>query len=275
MLKFIVIRLFHVNSNIFYCAMNRVLIVAGERQTGERYQQALGQEGFQTAVVWNPIQMIEFCRQHTPDFIVVDLDLAEMGLWSGLQALKVMEALNDVSFFGLASTANAQLFEKAKVAGFQAVYPTHDGSRAIVDALKGKMESESPSSDEEEIADVVSRDPSLNRLRELARDIVQTTVGLRPRVSEYGEDGPELFGYIEDSGVAIRKKLNTIVDFSLHDKVLRHDFRNMIGSVTGFAELILMEDGLSFESTEGLTRLRRNSKEFVDILDVQKAEANV
>ena len=34
--------------------MNRVLIVAGERQTGERYQQALGQEGFQTAVVWNP-----------------------------------------------------------------------------------------------------------------------------------------------------------------------------------------------------------------------------
>ncbi len=55
---------------------------------------------------------------------------------------------------------------------------------------------------------------------------------------------------------------------------LRHDFRNMIGSVTGFAELILMESGLSLESTEGLTRLRRNSKEFVDILDLQKAEAN-
>ena len=66
---------------------------------------------------------------------------------------------------------------------------------------------------------------------------------------------------------------NSVADFSLHDKELRHDFRNMIGSVTGFAELILMESGLSYESTQGLTRLRENSREFVDILDMQKAEA--
>ena len=53
--------------------MNRVLIVAGERQTGERFQQALGQSGYQTAVVWNPMQMVEFCRQHAPDFMVVEV----------------------------------------------------------------------------------------------------------------------------------------------------------------------------------------------------------
>ena len=34
-----------------------------------------------------------------------------------------------------------------------------------------------------------------------------------------------------------------------------------------------MEMGLSYESIEGLTRLRRDSKEFVEILDMQKAEA--
>ena len=76
--------------------MNRVLIVAGGRQTGERYQQALGQEGFQTAVVWNPIQMVEFCRQHTPDFMVVDLDLAELGLWSALQAVRGIGTLANI-----------------------------------------------------------------------------------------------------------------------------------------------------------------------------------
>lgn len=253
--------------------MNRVLIVAGERQTGERYQQALGLEGFQTAVVWNPIQMVEFCRQHTPDFMVVDLDLAELGLWSAVQAVRGIGTLANVPFLGLASTANQQLFEKARAAGFIAVYPTHDSSRQIIEALRREIERLSAPA-EAEIVDVVGRDPSLNRLRELARDIVQTAAGLRHRVGEYGEDGPELFSYIENSGMAIRKKLNGVVDFSLHDKELRHDFRNMIGSVTGFAELILMESGLSYESTEGLTRLRRNSKEFVDILDLQKAEAN-
>ena len=82
--------------------MNRGLIVAGERQTGERYQQALAQEGFQTAVVWNPIQMVEFCRQHTPDFMVVDLDLAELGLWSAIQAVRGIGTLANVPFFGLA-----------------------------------------------------------------------------------------------------------------------------------------------------------------------------
>jgi CheY-like chemotaxis protein len=253
--------------------MNKVLIVAGERQTGERYQQALGLEGFQTAVVWNPIQMVEFCRQHSPDFMVVDLDLAELGLWSAVQAVRGIGTLANVPFFGLASAANPQLFDKARTAGFLSVFPTHDSSRLVIEALRREIERVNAPA-EAEVVDVIGRDPSLNRLRELARDIVQTAASLRPRVVEYGEDGPELFGYIENSGIAIRKKLNGVADFSLHDKELRHDFRNMIGAVTGFAELILMEAGLSLESTEGLTRLRRNSKEFVDILDLQKAEAN-
>jgi len=253
--------------------MNKVLIVAGERQVGERYQQALGQEGFQTAVVWNPIQMVEFCRQHTPDFMVVDLDLAELGLWSAIQAVRGIGTLANVPFFGLASAVNQQIFEKARTAGVLSVLPTHDSSRQVIEALRREVERVNAPT-EAEVADVVSRDPSLNRLRELARDTVQTALALRSRVGEYGEDGPELFGYIESAGIAIRKKLNTIADFSLHDKELRHDFRNMIGSVTGFAELILMEPGLPAESQDGLTQLRRNSSEFVVILDQQRAEAN-
>lgn len=252
--------------------MNRVLIVAGERQTGDRYQQALGQEGFQTAVVWNPIQMVEFCRQHAPDFILIDLDLAELGLWSAIQGVRGINNLERVPLVGLASAANPQLFEKARAAGFIAVYPTFDSSRQVVEALRREAE-KALAPQEVEMDDLVGADPSLNRLREITREIVQTTVALRARLSEYGEDGPELFGYIESSGVAIRRKLNTVADFSLHEKELRHDFRNMIGSVTGFAELILMEPGLSAESTEGLRRLRTRSKEFVDILDLQKAEA--
>ena len=251
--------------------MNKVLIVAGERQTGERFQQALGKEGFQTALVWNPIQMVEFCRQHEPDVMIVDLDLAELGLWSAVQAVRGIGTLANVPFIGLASTANSQLFEKARAAGFVSVFPTHESTKPVVELIQSRYSGEEDVSDDE---DIVSRDPSLNRLREITRMIVSITKELKARVSEYGADGPELFGYIENAGIEIRKKLNGVADFSLHDKELRHDFRNMIGSVTGFAELILMESGLSDESTDGLSKLRQISTEFVNILDEQKAEAN-
>lgn len=252
--------------------MNRVLIVAGERQTGERYQQSLGLEGFQTAVVGNPIQMVEFCRQHTPDFLVIDLELAELGLWSALQALREIVGLAQTPCVGIAKTADPVCFEKARSAGFLAIFPSQEGQAQVVETLHREV-ARAQQSPVDDLPDVEGRDPSLNRLREIARDIVQTTASLRSHVSEYGEDGPELFGYIESSGAAIRAKLNEVADFSLHDKELRHDFRNMIGSVTGFAELILMEEGLTPESTEGLRRLRQNSRDFVEVLDQQKAEA--
>jgi CheY-like chemotaxis protein len=252
--------------------MNRVLIVAGERQNGEKFQQALGQAGFQTAVVWNPMQMVEFCRQHEPDFLIADLDLAEYGLWTAVQAVKGIGTLANIPFYGLSSTGSPQLLEKARAAGFLTVFATHEGTKPVVDALEGRVSQQNDDTvSDEEL--VVSRDPSLNRLREITRDIVNTAMNLKPRIGEYGDDGPELFGYIETSSVAIRKKLNAVEDFSLHDKDLRHDFRNMIGSVTGFAELIMMEPGISPDSTRGLGRLRERSREFVNVLDEQKAEA--
>jgi CheY-like chemotaxis protein len=252
--------------------MNRVLIVAGERTTGERFQQALGESGYQTAVVWNPMQMVEFCRQHEPDFLIADLDLAEYGLWSAVQAVKGIGTLANIPLLGLSSTGSPQLLEKAKAAGFSMVFPTHEGTKTVIEALNSRSAA-AGAPDENETTDVVSRDPSLNRLREVVRDIVNTTQRLKAFLPEYGEDGPELFGYIESAGIEIRKKLNTVEDFSLHDKELRHDFRNMIGSVTGFAELIMMEPSISPTSSQGMARLRERSREFVEVLDQQKASA--
>lgn len=250
--------------------MNRVLIVAGEHTIGERFQEELGRRGHQTAVVCNPMQMVEFCRQHIPDTIVIDLDLAEHGLWTSVQVVKGMGALANVPLFGLSSTDLPKSQEKAGAAGFSAVYPTHVGTQSVLAALEECMEKENGLEEEPQV-EVISRDPSLNRLRELTRDVIATTVRLKVHMAEYGADGPELFGYIESAGIAICDKLSMVEDFSLHDKVLRHDFRNMVGSVTGFAELILMEPGVSPAPAQGLTKLREWSKEFVNILDEQKA----
>ena len=60
---------------------------------------------------------------------------------------------------------------------------------------------------------------------------------------------------------------------ALQDKDLRHDFRNMIGSVTGFSELLLMEPTVTGEARTKFTRIREICRDFCDILDQQKAAA--
>ena len=89
-----------------------------------------------------------------------------------------------------------------------------------------------------------------------------------------------MFGYIEKGEQQISSELEKIAmqgsvaaQHALYDKDLRHDFRNMIGSVTGFAELILMESGLNQQATAALTQIRQYSSEFVRLLDAQKAAA--
>lgn len=256
--------------------MNRVLIAVGEREIGEQFQNSMSQEGLQTALVWNPIQMVEFCKQHTPDFILVDLGFSESGLWSALQAVRGIGSLANIPLYGLFMAPDQHVLEQAKAAGFANAFSMQSGAGEAIQAIKTQLPPDGMQAEAATATETVtSRDPSLNRLREIASDVIRVTNGLQGNVSEYGDDGPELFGYIVSSGKDIREKLNTLPDYSLHDKELRHDFRNMIGSVTGFAELILMEPGLSAESSEGLSNLRLWSKEFVDILDVQKEEATV
>ncbi|MEM7700205.1 MAG: hypothetical protein AAF236_17565, partial [Verrucomicrobiota bacterium] len=253
---------------------NRVLILAADQATGESVQQALSESGFHTALVWDGAQMVEFCRQHSPDGIVVDVDAADPALWTSVQAVRGLGSLANVSFFGLATDRNGANAKMATEAGFTCVVPRQDGPVTLIGVLlsaqgSGSLNSEAPAS----VETVTGRDPSLNRLRDMVGDMIVISGELEERLSEFGGEGPELFGYISSSGTGLRDKLDEIADFSLHDRDLRHDLRNMIGPITGFAELILMEPGLSDYSAERFRQLRKMAAEFVEILDHQKAEA--
>jgi len=254
--------------------MNRVLIVAAEPPMGEALRKSLGQEGYQTAIVWTPLQMVEFCRQHSPDILVIDLRMADQGLWTAVQAVRGLGTLANVAMIGLVEDAHSDLVSQAKNAHFHSVFRLSGDICAVVEALRSLVAADGAAalvtSD-----DVTGRDPALNQLRAIAREIVLTSERLRDRVEEYGEDGDEHFAYIDHAGAAIRRKLNGLADFSLHDRDLRHDFRNMIASVTGFAELIMMEEGLSDESIFGLSSLREMPRTFIEILDRQKAGVSV
>ncbi|MDF1812704.1 MAG: response regulator [Verrucomicrobiales bacterium] len=244
--------------------MNKILIVVDDQSTGTRFQDLLSQSGFYTAVVKGVGGMIGFCRIHTPDLIFLDVDIQDQSLWASVQAVRTYRDLANLPFLGVSNVGAPETLQKAQEYGFAGLIPKSIDSETLISSITSIMLETKQNRQ-------TSGYSSLEKLIEISSEVDAVATSLRPKITEFGSDGPELFGYIENSSQDISNKLSSIAENDLADKELRHDFRNMIGSVTGFSELILMESELSDESRQGLTRLRECSKEFVELLDQQKA----
>ncbi|MCB1235850.1 MAG: response regulator [Verrucomicrobiae bacterium] len=269
--------------------MNRILIATGDMITAEGIQGALSSSGFQTAAVTDVHQLVDFCSKHTPDLTVIDLALPGGSVWAAVQAVRRSPATTSMPFLGIGAHVSQTEMQHAFSLGFTTILPQPVNARDLVTAVRhGLAGAESapsspPASNITDIhagAEVTPASDPIARLQQLITEILAIVTRLRPSVSEFGPEGPELFGYIDGSGAEIREKLDSILAegrekaaIALQDKDLRHDFRNMIGSVTGFAELILMEPSVPAEARPQLTRIRECSRVFVDLLDQQKAAA--
>jgi len=249
--------------------MNRILIFSNDTATSEGLRQVLSRSGFHTAVVSDAASLIEFCRQHTPDLMSVDLDAASPALWNAIQTVKGLGNLANLPLLGLSTEGTEETLNTAKQFGFGAVFPKHVDFTSLINAINHMIDPQSAA----QTGVAVTSGDSLQALLGLTDEIRSLADELRDRVGEFGNDGAELFGYIDDSSEAIRTKLSRIDASALQDREIRHDFRNMIGSVTGFAELIQMEPDVSADSHRTLGRIRECSRSFVSLLDEQKAAA--
>ncbi len=244
--------------------MKKVLIAVEEPFCGKLFQKMLSQAGFYTALVEGVGAMLDFCRQHTPDLIVVDLDESSEPFWSAIHAVRSLRNLANLPFVGVSNAGSAETLQKAQSYGFHCVMPKQLEQQIMTTTIRSILT--------EAAEDRESASPShLGRLIELSEEVQSLARGLSDRIGEFGEEGDELFGYIRSSGRDIASRLDGLNDGDLTDKDLRHDFRNMIGSVTGFSELILMEPTLSPQSEREFRRIRECSKEFVHILDRQRS----
>ena len=251
--------------------MNRVLIAAADVSMAESVQANLSSAGFHTAVVWNASQLLDFCKQHEPNVLVIDLELPGGSVWAALQAIRTLPALKNMPIVGLGDPSVEVVHEHAKAAGVMKLLAKASASQVLAAELNTLL-IESHNAAPESPATGNSDNPVV-QLKTLTDEVIQIAEQLKPQIPAFGPDGPELFGYIENSSSDIIQKLGGIAESELHDKEIRHDFRNMIGSVTGFAELILMEPNLPNEAQSGLSRIRECSRVFVNLLDQQKAVA--
>ncbi|MCB1061621.1 MAG: response regulator [Verrucomicrobiae bacterium] len=263
--------------------MNRILIAAGDPTTAEGTQTALSSAGFQTAVVSDCQQLLAFCGQHTPDLVVMDFDMDGNGIWTAAQALRTEPRLASMPLVGIASHLSDAERQHAQSIGFSAVVDKPVSVESLVKTVRAAF-SATEASNVTQMPQTPSATPQVHDpvgiLVKQINEIRQLTAELKPNVSAFGEEAPELFEYIENSGTQIHEELAKIsahgVEHSaiaLQDKDLRHDFRNMIGSVTGFSELLLMEPSVQGASKEKFTRIRVICREFCNILDEQKAVA--
>lgn len=111
------------------------------------------------------------------------------------------------------------------------------------------------------------------RILELARELAGS-------VTEFGPDGPEMFKFVEKSSEQMHQRLVKIAssepkqqENQLRDREVRHEFRNILASVRGFTDLILMEQGIPEDLVSGLKEICGCSNQFVEWLDAEKAAA--
>ncbi len=278
--------------------MKRILIANHLPDDAARLQQALELQGHRTAHLPDGGQFLGFCQQHQPDLVVVDVDLPVVNGWAAVHGLRAEASTSGIPAIGLSAHASEMERQQAQSIGFQHLIAKPIDMEIFLACAEqamaagkapgvGMASSATPAAPAHSPissmpTQVGDEDTSFERVHELARCIGELVHQLRPHSAALGSDGPEMFSYIERGEQQISGELKkieaqgpSVSSHALFDKDLRHDFRNMIGSVTGFAELILMESGIDHQIAAALTQIRQYSSEFVRLLDAQKAAAAV
>jgi CheY-like chemotaxis protein len=273
--------------------MTRILIATADLSLASEMRDLLSSGGYHTAHVPDLDQLVTCCLEHRPDLVVADFDLPGGSLWTVTKALRSDDRTSKIVFFGLSSGTDIRENHHALASGFEAVdsKPVHPAR--FLQAIHASLPLSSPTENDEpggSAAPAIETPPDkipasdtmhpVSYLQSLSAEIMSLAEQIKPSVPELGTEGPELFGYIEKSGIQIREKLHNLAangldaaEMALRDREIRHDFRNMIGSVSGFSELLLMEPGLPADLPPLFTRIREYCRVFVDILDQEKAAA--
>ena len=97
---------------------------------------------------------------------------------------------------------------------------------------------------------------------------------LELRLPELGEQGPIAIESMHDAATTLRQRLDpqTVIPGgsmprSVCDRQIRHDFRNLLAAVTGFSEILLLEDNLPQDIKQVLVSLKHDSRQFCNMLD--------
>ncbi|MCF6311418.1 MAG: hypothetical protein L3J39_03110 [Verrucomicrobiales bacterium] len=272
--------------------MYRILIADADPSRACHLEVDLGDLGIKAVSVMSGEMAVAFCREYDLDLVLLDLSMPDA--WDAVRLLRQNEATATMPIVGI-STSNEEEASDGAVGGSGELCGLLDGklqrldlAQALRKCLPGeqsllvdtggtgvKQRDESESYLNGASADHTEED-NLKALLALSERILVLAEGLKSSADQFGEDGPEMFDFVEKSSQQMHRRLNEIVDAQesggvhLADREVRHDFRNILASVRGFTDLILMEEGVPENSIEGLREICSCSSQFVECLDAEK-----
>ncbi len=256
--------------------MYRVLIADSDSVRACHLEADLLDFEIKAVSVVNGETAVAFCREYDLDLILLDLGMNDAR--NAVRLLRECESTALIPIMGLGGIGDEMEWE-----GLCGMVDGQLNREELAQSLRRCIRG-GETADEEGVETMLACQPShgnpLEGLLKLSKRIVELAVELKGSSSEFGQDGPEMFDFVNKSSDQMHQRLTEIAledpseqERRLRDREVRHDFRNILASVRGFTDLILMEEGLPQNSVTGLKEICDCSNQFVEWLDAEKHAA--
>lgn len=271
--------------------MYRILIADADPLRACHLEVDLEDLGIKAVSVMSGEMAVAFCREYDLDLILLDLTMTDA--WDAVRLLRQNEVTAAMPIVGISTSSGVvdagNVMGRGELCGLldgklqrldlaQALRECLPGAQSLTAEADGREKKQQVESDSYLNSSLVShaKRDNLKELLALSERILILVENLKSSVDKFGEDGSEMFDFVEKSSQQMHRRLNEIDDaqepggICLSDREVRHDFRNILASVRGFTDLILMEEGIPEKAIEGLQEICSCSSQFVECLDAEK-----
>ncbi len=256
----------------FLPPMNRILLYETDSSEAVHLSQFLQSAGYAVATVTTARQATSFARDYEFELFLINLaDPGETG-YTTIAEIKCRPQPTDVGVIGFVPQASMRT--AAEEAGCDSILARPFNNEHVLRKVSELLEQSSKSIKFIHQAMDTNTPSSQTTFASLADSLCLGVEWLKGRLSELGEQGPIAIESMEDASSSLRVRLEADkvtpghhLPDSVRDRQVRHDFRNLLAAVNGFAQILLLEDYLPQDIEARLRVIKKESRDFCNMLD--------
>ncbi|MFT4638621.1 MAG: DNA-binding response OmpR family regulator [Verrucomicrobiales bacterium] len=250
--------------------MNRILIYETDCREAVHLFQFLQTSGFAVATVTTARQAISFAREYEFELFLINLSSPGETGYTTVAEIKCRAQSSNVKVIGVVPQASMRT--AAEEAGCDAVLVRPFNNESVLQKATELLERPRNSITYTTPMDSNPTPPETS-FTTLADSLCRGVQWLEARQADLGDSGAIAIESMRDASSSLRLRLEpekVTVGYELPDSVrdrqVRHDFRNLLAAVNGFAEILLLDEQPE-DIQERLRSIKKESREFCNLLD--------